>query len=477
MDRNNANALAYDLAVIYGHDDLIDLLISQMNQVVPALDRQAEDGTTALMRATMAADVNQIKDLLAAGADASRRDRQGESPLSYAVTHDLDAAVQVLRAAGVERIPPDKVTGHESIIHAGGQGALGTILDLLDSGTPIDVTDAGGDTALTAAGAHPGVVKVLAKLGADLSHRNNEGKTAYMIAAASNRVRLMQVLEESGSPIDEPEEMDGLTQALAMFNAMKAKASDIDADERDDEADIEVSGDELLMACLSGDALTVSRQIAAGTDVNFMNDEGSTPLLNSVAGLGRGGMSRRRERDFEQIIYSLLAAGADPNRGVMPTLIIATMTGRLHLVNAMLRANADVDAATELPTDEAGGRILATALLFALFPNEHGSHLNERVALALLDAGPDLSFKSNDGSMAIHYAAKSGMLRALNKILDLAPEMIDVQDSEGSTPLMEAALNGKSEALSLLLERGANRDLRNANGRTAAQLALEAGHR
>lgn len=476
MDRNSANALAYDLAVIYGHDDLIDLLIAQMNQVVPAVDRQAEDGTTALMRATMAADVNQIKDLLAAGADASRRDRQGESPLSYAVTHDLGEVVQVLRAAGVERLPGDKVISHESIVHAASQGALGTILDLLDSGAPIDVTDADGDTALTASAVHPGVVKVLAKRGADLSHRNGEGKTAYMIAAASNRIRMMQALEEAGSPIDEPEELEGLTQMQAMLNAIKTKASDSATEDSDSDSEVEGDGDELLMACLTGDALTVSRQVAAGIDVNYQNDEGRTPLMMAVAGLGRGGMSRRRERDFEQIIDSLLAAGADPNRGAMPTLIVATTTGRVHLVNAMLRAGADIDAATELPTDEEGGSMLATALFVALSSNEHGSLMDERVALGLLEAGPDLSFSSDDGSMAIHCAAKSGMSTALRKILDLAPETIDVQDSEGSTPLMLAAATGQADAINALLERGANRELRDAKGRTAAQVAQEAGH-
>ena len=477
MDRNSANALAYDLAVIYGHDNLIDLLIAHMNQVVPVVDRQAEDGTTSLMRATMAEDVNQIKDLLAADADATRRDRQGDSPLSYATAHNLGEVVKVLRAAGVERLPGDKVTGQESIVHAASQGSLGTILDLLDSGSPIDVTDADGDTALTAAGAHPGVVKVLAKLGADLSHRNNEGKTAYMIAAASNRTRMIQALKDAGSPIDEPEELEGLTQMQAMLNSLRARDSDSDSEEGDNESDVEVGGDELLMACLTGDALAVSRQVASGTDVNYENDEGRTPLLMAVAGLGRGDLSRRQERDFEQIIDSLLAAGADPNRGAMPTLIVATTTGRLHLVNAMLRAGADIDAATELPTDEEGGTMLATALFVALSSNEHGATSDESVGLALLEAGPDLSFMSDDGSMAVHCAAKSGMSKALRKILDLAPETIDVQDSEGSTPLMVAAATGRADAINALLERGANRELRDAKGRKATQVAQDAGHK
>lgn len=476
MDRNSANVLAYDLAVIYGHDELIDLLIEHMNQVVPAVDKQADDGTTALMRAAMVSDVKAIKELLAAGADSSRRDRQGESPLSYAVAHDLDEVVQALRAAGVERLPGDKVIGPQSIIHAGSRGALGTILDLLNSGTPIDLTDDDGDTALTAAAVHPGVVKVLAKRGADLSHRNGEGKTAYMIAAASNRVRMVETLTEAGSPIDEPEELEGLTQMQAMLNALRAKASGSDGEEGDNESDVEVDGDELLMACLTGDALAVSRQIAAGADVNYENDEGRTPLMMSVAGLGRGDISRRRERDFEQIVDSLLAAGADPNRGLMSTLILATTTGRLHLVNAMLRAGADIDAATELPTDEEGGTMLATALFVALSSNEHGATSDERVGLALLEAGPDLSFISDDGSMAVHCAAKSGMSKVLDKMLDLAPEVIDAQDEDGSTPLMLAAAGGHVDAIKLLVKRGANLAIRDAKGRSAAQIAQDAGH-
>lgn len=476
MDRNSANVLAYDLAVIYEHDELIDLLIEHMNQVVPALDKQADDGTTALMRAAMVSDVKAIKELIAAGADSSRRDRQGESPLSFAVAHDLDDVVQALRVARVEKLPGDKVIGPPSIVRAGSQGAIGTILDLLDSGTPIDLTDDNGDTALTAAAVHPGVVKVLAKRGADLSHRNGEGKTAYMIAAASNRVRMVETLTEVGSPIDEPEELEGLTQMQAMLNTLRSKASGSGGEEVDTESDVEVDYDELLIACLTGDALAVSRQIAAGADVNYENGEGRTPLMMAVAGLGRGDMIRRRERDFEQIVDSLLAVGADPNRGLMSTLILATTTGRLHLVNAMLRAGADIDAATELPTDEEGGTMLATALFVALSSNEHGATSDEHVGLALLEAGPDLLFMSDDGSMAVHCAAKSGMSKVLDKMLDLAPEVIDAQDEDESTPLMLAAAGGHLDAISVLVKRGANLAIRDAKGRSAAQIAQDAGH-
>lgn len=472
MDRNSAGVLAYDLAAIYGYGELAEILIAQMNRVVHEVDKQDSDGNTALMRAVKASDTKAINVLLARSADASRRDLHGESPLSYAACHDLSEAVRLLKAAGAERLPGDTTSGDELIVLAGSQGALGTILDLLDSGVPIDATDAQGDTALTAAAFHPGVVKALAKRGADLSHRNQVGKTAYMIAAASNRTLITLALKEVGAAIDEHVELVGLAKIQTQLGALRSKG----VTEGFNDGEVESDANDLLKAALMGDAVVVSTQIAEGVDVNHENDEGRTALMMAFAGLGRGNMNRRRERDFEQVIDSLLVAGADPNRGLMPLLIIATTTGRLHLVNALIRAGADVNVTADLPTDEHDGTMRANALVVALSSNEHDSHVDERVGLALVRAGTNLSFSIDDGSMAVHCAAKAGIAKTLREILDRAPETIDAQDNEGSTPLMLAAASDRIEAIKVLLERQADREIRDAKGRTATEIAMAAGH-
>ena len=460
MDRNGVNSLAYDLAVLYDHDELIDLLILRMNEVGPAIDRQAGDGTTALMRATMEADVKAVEDLLAAGADASRRNRRGESPLSYAVTHDLNAVVQTLRKAGVERLPGDTVVSSESLVYAASQGAVGTLLELLDSGVPINQSNANanGDSAFTAAAAHPGMVAVLAKLGADLSHRNSDGKTAYMIAAASNRTRMMQVLEEIGSPMDQPGELDGLAQVQAMLNALRGQEAD-DANEGE--------GEDLLMACLTGDAITVSRKIASGVEVNYVNAEGRTALAMAIQGLLQNESGRRRERNFEQILDQLLRKGANPRVGEFPYLVFAAMGKRLHLVNALIRAGASIDRSI----DEG-----QTALFMSLLAPDTGKPADDRCALALLKAGADSSLRHESGVMPVHLAAGSNYLGALQALLDHRPQDVDAKTNIGITPLMMAATEGHAEAVQLLLKFGADRALKDDEGLTAKEIAIKNGN-
>jgi ankyrin repeat protein len=68
------------------------------------------------------------------------------------------------------------------------------------------------------------------------------------------------------------------------------------------------------------------------------------------------------------------------------------------------------------------------------------------------------------------------MSKILEIILDTAPDLIDETDKDGFTPLMHAAAHSNENCISALLGRGANRSARDNQGRTAADIAQEAGH-
>ena len=258
--------------------------------------------------------------------------------------------------------------------------------------------------------------------------------------------------------------MEGLTQMQAMLKALRVKESDSGAEEGDSDSYVQADGDELLMACLTGDTLTVSRQVAAGVDINYVNDEGRTALAMAIQGLMQGEVSRRRERDFEQILDALLVAGADPRVGEFPYLVFAAMGRRLHLVNALIRAGASVDR-----TIGEG----QTALFMSLLAPDAGRTADDRCALALLNAGADSSLRHESGAMPIHLAAASKYLGALQALLDRRPQDVDAKTNIGITPLMMAATEGHAEAVRLLLKCGADRTLRDDEGLTAKEVAIK----
>lgn len=471
MARNRAEALAYDLAAIYDHQDLARLLIDQMNCKVPESDKQDSEGNTSLMLAVKKADASKVSHLVANGANTGRRDLHGDSPLSYAVCHEMDEIVQLLRNVGAERIAIDASGGVVSIVTAANSGALGTVLDLLDTGASIDTSDSVGETALTAAEVHPGLIKVLAKMGADLSHRNHKGKTAYMIAIASHRTLVMQALEQVGSPMEELDELDGFAQVQAMVSKLKAEGpsgeSTSDGDESKSSDEAGPNGEELVMAAVMGDAITVCHLIAAGVDVNYENDEGRTALAMAISGPMQGNVSRRGERNFEQIIDSLLVAGADPKVGQFPYLVFAAMSKRLHLVNALIRAGADVNRTI------GEGK---TALFMSLLAPDAGQPVDDRCAVALLKSGADASLRHESGAMPIHLAAGSNYLGALQALLDRRPQDVDAKTNIGITPLMMAATESHPDAVKLLLKFGADSGIKDQEGLTAKEVAIKNGN-
>jgi len=75
----------------------------------------------------------------------------------------------------------------------------------------------------------------------------------------------------------------------------------------------------------------------------------------------------------------------------------------------------------------------------------------------------------------IHELATNGDAGALESLLDAHPELVNAVDERGSTPLHLAADAGSTEALILLIERGAGLEARDADGDTPLHWAAYAG--
>jgi len=79
---------------------------------------------------------------------------------------------------------------------------------------------------------------------------------------------------------------------------------------------------------------------------------------------------------------------------------------------------------------------------------------------------------SGHGRGDLSAAAYRGDDAGVSEILDKHPELINTKDSSGSTPLHHAAYGGQAQTAELLLDKGADIDSVNGDGKTSLQIAL-----
>jgi uncharacterized protein len=96
----------------------------------------------------------------------------------------------------------------------------------------------------------------------------------------------------------------------------------------------------------------------------------------------------------------------------------------------------------------------------------------------LLSCMPELARGwSADGVTALHLACFYGQEEAAQRLLEAgADPSVRARNDQGNTPLQEAAANGHSNIVLLLLAHGAEVDTRNHQGWTALHLAASRGH-
>jgi ankyrin repeat protein len=202
-------------------------------------------------------------------------------------------------------------------------------------------------------------------------------------------------------------------------------------------------------AASEGDREAVARALAAGVDVDSASASGGTALMYAAYG------------DHADLVADLLAAGAEADRGDRygdPAIHWASYGGAAAAVEALLDGGADPTVKTH------HGDALAIAMRRG-FP--------EIVESLVRHTG------TGTGDTALHVAARAGDAAEIERLLAAGSEAgaeVDSENRIGYTPLMEAAREGRSEAVSRLLEEGADPEHRGnalGMGMTALHLAAD----
>jgi ankyrin repeat protein len=93
-------------------------------------------------------------------------------------------------------------------------------------------------------------------------------------------------------------------------------------------------------------------------------------------------------------------------------------------------------------------------------------------------ANPRVTDKS--GNTCLHWAVKNGHMNLVHSLLQSAPDLVNMANAEGETPLLNAARNGDDDnslrIAMLLLRSGASVDQQDQNGLTALHCAVADGN-
>ena len=276
-----------------------------------------------------------LKTLIEAGSDVSRVDRYGQTPLMTCVLQKAWPAADLL----LDHCARDDKSSSNVLVTAITQGAPVSLLSRLVEKLDIDIntqTQNEGATALhaaVAAGYHAAVEWTLGRKERRVNLKDKEGKTALQLAVASGRSDMARALLEAGaSPITRDEEgnvplvtaarggsqdiVEMLINAKAVLDAadkygmtalsVAAAAGSIRmvmtllaaADNAQVKLNLEPG---LFAAAERGHGRVLELLIAAGANVNHVDDNGRTPLMRAV------------NADQVETLSILIKAGAKPD--------------------------------------------------------------------------------------------------------------------------------------------------------------------
>ena len=467
-------------------------------------------GRTALMLAVLNQKPGMADYLLQQGADPHKTDRNGRNAILWAAAKGKKGMVTLLLGHRATHVSKDRhgntvfliaaETGNKKIVE------LFSLPIYKNSIFNINTANKDGDTPLIVAARHGylDIVEVLLDKGATLLHHNNQGRSALLESAANGHMEVLKLLEkrEAALPMVYPA-LDHVIKAIikavpvashVMPRLQAPQTRQADKDGNSMMHLISSNGHRELLANMLGfpagqmvkpentvaatsedDGFELVRSSAqplkvrqANIDIEILNKEGLTPLCVAI----RDGYYSTTQMLVEQGALVNHASSDD----VTPLWLACRLT-KCTPENALEQSRGALQSTPEFMVD--------LMLRYGAAPDEPSfqsqtpliaaaSTGNHQIMTLLIEAGADVNHVDGHGLTPLMYASHSGHTTVARMLLDA-----------GATPnprprrlgaLILAAEGGHDNLVSLLVERGAEKDQVDEQGSTALIGASKAGN-
>jgi ankyrin repeat protein len=317
----------------------------------------------------------------------------------------------------------DDAAADARLLRAAAAGDLVGVREALADGADVEAADDTGATALVLAayGNHVDVARALVDAGADVNHKDRTQQSAYLISTS-----------EVG---DDPRLLD-----LMLASGARVRAKD------------SFNGTGLIRAAERGFPVIVGRLIAAGIQIDHVNELGWTALHEAII-LGQGAEFHQR------VVQQLIDAGADVE-------LPSQLDGVRPIEHAQQRGFTSIEtllrkAARDMTPDS---RLLSAA--------DDGSPVAVEAALA---DGADLEARDARERTALLLAATQDHVDVARLLVARGAD-VNAVDDQRDTPFLVTGVTGSVEMLDALLPGRPDTSLTNRYGGVSVIPASERGH-
>ena len=444
--------------------------------------------------ATALGDTNRAIELLSEDKAAARsRDCNGQTPLHWAVQTDRAPLVSFWIQSGAP-LAATNAAGQTALHVAAANGKAEIVSILLAAKAPTDIADTNGWTPLDAAiqAKQSGTIHLLLGEKAPASHPERGLANSVHEAAASGNLAALGTLPETERNLETRNEL-GLTPLQVAVTKGHLAAAALLVDKGANVNARDPAGNSLLHQIFLRDIPTVHDlpptnwllRASRDPDKKTFNEYLVPPPVENTAEYEWISRHGWHQNELPQILCFLLACGIDvkatnnAGESVLQLLQegktsrdVFISIGERPLIMHLLIAHG-----SELDRRDAEGNTALHRLA-----NDSGADENDRLA-EIIAGGANVNATNFAGRTPLHKAAERiwgwdlsdpGTNQPFQRLV-YSKVNVDAQDNEGFTPLHVLAMTHTSfklKAIKLLLDAGANPDLRDKRGRTPTHLFL-----
>lgn len=425
---------------------------------------RTKDGWSALHNAARFGHHDLVVRLLERGACPNLRtimDAEGWAAIHIAAKYGFEKVIGAFVDRGASIDLGTIGLGLTPLLITAGWNQIRTAKFLLENGANINATRTSDQwSALHTAArfGHLKMAELLLSKGINSTVREKFGRHPIHIAAKFGHASIVKMFHGHGVAVDLLSEKTGIT---SLIYAAEAGHLDIVELLLKEGANVNTTqGDNkrspLYYASQNGFLSVVKALLDAGAQPEDPSDQGSASIHRATVG------------GHLEIIKELIDRGVPVDLGLAndyksAPLLIAAENGHLEIVNFLLEKGANINSQQAINK--------WNSLHFAA-QNGHGETVKR-----LLEAGIEINPIGDGGWTALHSAAKTGHCNVIMTFLEHGLSVDRCWGEREITPLILAGEFGKTEAVKLLLEKGAKvNHIDRLYNRHALYYAAQNGH-